>query len=111
MSWADVKHFLENFRTDQIIQQLHDWNISDLSTNPWFLGGFVAFILITYLIGWRAISGFIAGIGGFILVLSLAIAKGGTGVEGIAGGGLWILVGGGAVAVFLFIYLLFIKSE
>jgi hypothetical protein len=110
MSWADVKQFLENFRTDQIMQLLQNWNVGDLSTNPWFLGGFVTIILITYFIGWRAIAGFLAGIGGFILVLSLAVGKG-TGVEGIAGGGLWILVCGGAVAVFLFIYLLFIKSE
>ena len=110
MSWSDIKQYLEYFRTDQIMQQLQDWNVGDLSTNPWFLGGFVALILITYFVGWRAIAGFLSGIGGFILVLSLAIGKG-TGVEGIAGGGLWILVGGGAVVVFLFIYLLFIKSE
>ena len=110
MSWTDIKQFLERFRTDQILQQLQDWNVGDLSTNPWFLGGFAAFILITYFIGWRAIAGFLAGIGGFVLVISLAVGKG-TGVEGIASGGLWILIGGGAVAVFLFIYLLFIKSE
>ncbi len=110
MSWADVQLFFENFRTDQIMLRLQEWNVGDLSTNPWFLGGFAAVVLITYLIGWKAISGFIVGLGGFTLVLSLAIGKG-TGVEGIAGGGLWILVGGGAAAVALFIYLVFIKSE
>jgi hypothetical protein len=92
------------------MEQLQAWNIGDLNSNPWFLGGFAAAILLTYFIGWRAISGFLVGIGGFALVVSLAIGKG-TGVEGIAGGGLWILVAGGAVAVALFIYLLFIKSE
>jgi hypothetical protein len=110
MSWADVERFADNFRTDQMLKLLQDWNIGDLSTNPWFLGGFAVLIIITYFIGWRAIAGCLAGIGGFILVLSLAVGKG-TGVEGIASGGLWILVCGGAVAVFLFIYLLFIKSE
>ncbi|MCW8858873.1 MAG: hypothetical protein OQK50_05480 [Deltaproteobacteria bacterium] len=110
MSWADIKEYLDNFRTDQVMEQLQAWNIGDLNSNPWFLGGFAAAILLTYFIGWRAISGFLVGIGGFALVVSLAIGKG-TGVEGIAGGGLWILVAGGAVAVALFIYLLFIKSE
>jgi len=110
MSWADIQSYLDYFRTDQVMQQLQEWNVGELSTNPWFLGGFAAVVLITYLIGWKAISGFIVGLGGFALVLSFAIGRG-TGVEGIAGGGLWILVGGGAVAVALFIYLVFIKSE
>ncbi|MDX2481134.1 MAG: hypothetical protein QNK24_12480 [Desulfuromusa sp.] len=110
MSWTDIKQYLDLFRTDQVMQQLQDWNIGDLSTNPWFLGGFAIIILFTYFMGWRAIAGVISGIGGFALVVSLALGKG-TGVEGIASGGLWIIVGGGAVVVFLFIYLLFIKSE
>jgi len=110
MSWADIKEYLDYFRTDQVMEQLQAWNVGDLNSNPWFLGGFAVAILLTYFIGWRAISGFLVGIGGFALVLSFAIGKG-TGTEGIAGGGLWILVGGGAVAVALFIYLLFIKAE
>lgn len=110
MSWADIKNYMVYFRTDQVMQRLQDWNIGDLSSNPWFLGGFAVIILFTYFMGWKAISGFLVGIGGFALIVSLAVGKG-TGVEGIAGGGLWILVGGGAVAVALFIYLVFIKSE
>ncbi|SDZ77369.1 hypothetical protein SAMN05660420_00239 [Desulfuromusa kysingii] len=110
MNWDNFMHYLDYFRTDQVMQRLQDWNVGELSTNPWFLGGFAAIILITYLIGWKAIAGFLVGIGGFALVLSLAVGKG-TGVEGIAGGGLWILVGGGAAAMSLFIYLVFIKSE
>ncbi|MBN1959044.1 MAG: hypothetical protein JXQ81_02530 [Desulfuromonadales bacterium] len=110
MSWADIKSYFDYFRTDRVMEQLQTWNIGDLNSNPWFLGGFAVAILLTYFIGWRAISGFLVGIGGFALVLSFAIGKG-TGTEGIAGGGLWILVGGGAVAVALFIYLLFIKAE
>lgn len=110
MSWADIKQYLDYLRTDQVMEQLQAWNIGDLNSNPWFLGGFAVAILVTYFIGWRAIAGFLVGLGGFALVLSLAIGKG-TGTEGIAGGGLWILVGGGAVAVALFIYLLFIKTE
>lgn len=110
MSWTDIKEYLNCFRTDQIMQQLQAWNIGDLNSNPWFLGGFATVILITYFIGWRTISAFLIGIGGFALALSWAIGRG-TGTEGIAGGGLYIIVGGGAVIVFLFIYLLFIKSE
>jgi hypothetical protein len=110
MNWDNIKDYLDYFRTDQVMQQLQDWNVGELNSNPWFLGGFALIILITYFIGWKAIAGFLVGIGGFALVVSLAVGKG-TGVEGIAGGGLWILVAGGAAAVALFIYLVFIKAE
>ncbi|RLB72417.1 MAG: hypothetical protein DRH06_03765 [Deltaproteobacteria bacterium] len=110
MSWTGIIDYLQNFRTDQLVQQLQDRGIDNLTTNPWFLGGILALILITYFMGWRAIAGFISGIGGFILVVSLAISKG-TGMAGLSGGGLWILVGGGVVVIFLFIYILFIKTE
>lgn len=110
MSWADFKEFMTNFRTDNIMQLLDTWNVGELSHNPWFLGGFAAVVLITYFLGMRAISAFVVGIGGFALALSWTVAKG-TGTEGIAGGGIYVIVGGGAVIVGLFIYLLFIKSD
>ena len=110
MTWDNVKHYLDYLRTDQVMAQLQAWNIGDLSTNPWFLGGLAVVVLLLYLLGMKATAGFIVGLGGFAIVLSLAIGKG-TGTEGIEEGGLWILVGGGAAAVALFIYLLFIKSE
>ncbi len=110
MSWDSVIEFLKQFRTDQVMMKLQEWNVGDLSTNPWFLGSFVLAVLITYFIGWRAISAFLAGIGGFALALSWTVAQG-TGTEGIEGGGIYIIVGGGAVVVALFIYILFIKSE
>ena len=110
MSWADVKEFIDRFRTDQIMQQLESMNVGDLSSNPWFLGGFAAAVLLTYFLGMRAISACIVGLGGFALVLTMASGQG-TGTEGISGGGIYIVVGGGAVAIGLFIYLLFIKSE
>jgi len=110
MTWADFTEFMTNFRTDNVMQQLEAWNIADLSNNPWFLGGFAALVLITYFIGWKAISAFLVGIGGFTLALSWTVAQG-TGTEGIESGGIYIIVGGGAVIVGLFIYLLFIKTE
>lgn len=110
MSWADVKEYLDIFRTDNVMQQLHAWNVGDLSTDPWFLGGFAVAILFTYFMGWKAISAFLVGLGGFALALSWTVSKG-TGTEGIESGGLYIIVGGGAIVVALFIYLLFIKTE
>ena len=110
MSWADVKDFFDHFRTDQVMQQLQDWNVGDLNTNPWFLGGLAAVVLLTYFIGMRATSAFIVGIGGFILALSYTVGQG-IGPDGIQGGGLYVVIGGGTVAIGLFIYLLFIKSE
>lgn len=110
MNWDSFKEFMLNFRTDNIMQQLQAWNVGDLKSNPWFLGGFAALILICYFLGKRAIAAFLVGIGGFALALSFTVAKG-TGTEGIQGGGLYTIVGGGAVIVFLFIYLLFIKND
>lgn len=110
MSWAELKSYVDYLRTDQVMQQLQNWNVGELNSNPWFLGGFAIAILLTYFIGWKAISGFLVGLGGFALVVSLAVGKG-TGTEGIAGGGVWILVGGGAAVIALFIYILFIKSD
>jgi len=110
MTWADFKEFMTNFRTDNIMTQLDAWNVADISSNPWFLGGFAAVALICYFLGLRAIASFIVGIGGFSLALSWTVAQG-TGTEGIQGGGIYILVGGGALVIGLFIYLLFIKTE
>ena len=110
MTWESFKEFMTNFRTDNVMQQLQAWEVGDLKSDPWFLGGFAVVVLLTYFLGLRAISAFLVGLGGFALALSWTVAAG-TGTEGIAGGGLYIIVGAGAVIVFLFIYLLFIKSE
>lgn len=110
MSWTDFKEFMTNFRTDNVMQQLQAWNVGDLTHNPWFLGGFAAVALICYFLGLRAIASFIVGIGGFALAVSWTVAQG-TGTAGIEGGGIYILVGGGALVIGLFIYLLFIRSE
>lgn len=110
MNWQDFLDFMTNFRTDRIMEQLAAWNVGHLSQNPYVLAGLAVVIAITYFLGWKAISGFIAGIGGFSYALSYAVSQG-TGTEGLAGGGIWVLVGGGGVAVILFIYLLFIRSE
>lgn len=110
MNWASIVDFLENFRTDRIIEQLHAWNVGELHSSPWFLGIFAVAVLITYIIGWRTFTAILVGLGGFVVTVSLTLAKG-TGTEGLAGGGLYVIVIGGAVAVILFIYLLFIKTE
>jgi len=110
MNWSDIKIFIDHFRTDQIMQTLETWNVGALSSNPWFIGGFAVTILLTYFLGLRGTSACVAGIGGFALALSWAVGQG-TGTEGLEGGGLWVIIGGGTVAVGLFIYLLFIKSD
>jgi len=110
MSWADAKEFIDHFRTDQIMQQLEAWNVGDLNRNPWFLGGFAVAVIFTYFVGMRATSAFLIGIGGFMLALSYTVSQG-IGPDGIQGGGLYVVIGGGTVAIGLFIYLLFIKSE
>ncbi|WP_020674940.1 hypothetical protein [Geopsychrobacter electrodiphilus] len=110
MNWQEFLDLMTNFRTDRIMQQLAAWNIGDLGQNQYVLAGFALAIAITYFLGWKAISGLIIGIGGFIYALSYAVAQG-TGTAGLSGDGVWVLVGGGGASVVLFIYLLFIRSE
>ena len=110
MSWQEFLDFMLNFRTDRIMEQLAAWNVGDLGHNDYVLGGFALAIAVTYFIGWKAISGFIVGIGGFIYTLSYAVAEG-TGTEGLSGSGIWILLVGGGASAILFIYLIFVRSE
>lgn len=110
MNWTDFLSYLEQFRTDRIIEQLAAWNIDDLSSNPYVLGAFALVIAITYFLGWKTISAFLVGIGGFAMAISHTV-KQGTGTEGMAGGGLTVLLGTGLIVVIIFVYLLFIKSE
>lgn len=110
MNWAEIKNFIDHFRTDQIMQTLEAWNVSSLNSNPWFIGGCAVAILLSYFLGFRALAACVAGIGGFALALSWAVGQG-TGTKGLEGGGLWVIIGGGTIAVGLFIYLMFIKSD
>lgn len=110
MTWTEFLGYLDNFRTDKVIEQLAAWNVDELSSNPYVLASFAVVIAITYFLGWKTFSAFIVGLGGFALAVSYGV-KQGTGVEGISGGGVTVMVGAGLVAVFLFIYLLFIRSE
>ena len=110
MSWQDFLDFMVNFRTDRVMEQLTAWNVGDLAHNQYVLGSFALAIAITYFIGWKSISGFIIGVGGFIYAVSYAVAEG-TGTEGLSGSGVWVLVGGGGASVILFIFLIFVRSE
>lgn len=110
MNWQDFLDYMTNFRTDRIMEQLAAWDIGNLGQNPYVLAAFALIIAITYFLGWKTISGFIVGIGGFIYALSYAVAQG-TGVEGLSGSGVWVLTAGGGLAVILFIYLIFIRSD
>ncbi len=110
MSWQDFLDFMINFRTDKVMEQLTVWNVGDLGQNQYVLGSFALAIAITYFLGWKSISGFIVGIGGFIYAVSYAVAEG-TGPEGLSGNGIWVLVAGGGASVILFIYLIFVRSE
>ncbi|MCK4503269.1 MAG: hypothetical protein KAU22_09540 [Desulfuromonadales bacterium] len=110
MDWDKIKHYLEFLRTDNVVQQLQEWEINDLNSNPLFLGGFAVIVMITYFLGCKKTAGILSGIGGFALVVSLAIGEG-TGTAGLAGSGIWILIGGGVVAAGLLVYMVFVKSE
>lgn len=110
MDWQAFLEFMTNFRTDRVMEQLADWNVGELGQNPYVLACIALAIAITYFLGWKSISGFIVGLGGFIYALSFAVSQG-TGTEGLSGSGIWVLVLGGGGAVMLCIFMLFIRSE
>lgn len=110
MNWQDFLDYMTRFRTDRIVEQLHAWNLGDLSQNPYVLGALLLGIALLYFIGLKTISGFIAGLGVFLYALSFAVTRG-TDTAGVFNGGVWIIIGGGALACGLFIYLVFIRSD
>lgn len=110
MSWQAIKDYLDTFRTDRLMEQLHAWNVGELHTSPWLLGILAVVIVISWMMRWKALTAILVGVGGFVLTVSWTVSKG-VGTEGIQDGGLYIIVGGGALAVILFIYLVFIKTE
>ncbi|PLX86193.1 MAG: hypothetical protein C0618_09450 [Desulfuromonas sp.] len=106
----DFLDYLQHFRTDRIIEQLAAWNIDELSTDPYVLGLFAIAIGGTYLLGWKTLSAFIVGIGGFALSVAYTV-KQNAGAVTLSGENMGILVGSGVLVIGLFIYLLFIRSD
>lgn len=110
MSLDAIMTFLQNFRTDEIIESLEKMKLATLIHNPWFLGAVATLALLALILRWRILLTLILGLTGFTYLLSYTMERG-TDLQGVGTSTLLVFVGGGAVVMGLVIYMLFIKSE
>jgi hypothetical protein len=103
--------FLKHLETAKVMSFLGELNLQELIYNPYFLGGTGTLAFIAFLMRWRLLLVVIVTIAGFVALLSYTFQQGTSLEGGLASDTLMIFVAGGAVLVFLVIYLLFIRGE
>jgi len=105
-----ILEFFQGLQTDRLIALLEDLHLGDLVHNPWFLGSAAALAIVSLLMRWRVFLAIVFGLTGFAWLVSYTLEKG-TSLDSASNPTLLVFVGGGAVIIGLFIYLLFIKSD
>jgi hypothetical protein len=111
VDFASVMKFLQQFETDKVIDYLKTLNLQELIKNPYFLGGTGALGIIAFLMRWKVLLVVILTLAGFVALLSYTLEQGTSLEGGVANDALLVFVGGGAIIVFMVIYLLFIRGE
>lgn len=111
MSFDKVIEFLQRFETEKVIQYLQQAEIQELMKSPYFLGTAATLAVIALFMRWRMLLATIVSITGFAYLLTYTLERGTSLEGGIGNETLMVFIGGGAVIVFLAIYLLFIKDE
>ena len=110
MDFSAVADFLQHFQTENVIQFLQGMNADQLVYNPWFLGTMGVLAVVSLLMRWRLLLVTILSITGFTWLISYTLEQG-TNLEKGGTDTMVVFVMGGAVLVFLIIYLLFIRPE
>ena len=111
MDFSSFMTYLQQFETAKVLKYLETLNLQELMRNPYFLGGTGALGIIALLMRWRLLLVVILTISGFVALLSYTMEQGTSLEGGLASDSLLVFIGGGALLVFLVIYLLFIRSE
>ena len=111
MDFSSFMTYLQQFETAKVLKYLETLNLQELMRNPYFLGGTGALGIIALLMRWRLLLVVILTISGFVALLSYTMQHGTSLEGGLASDSLLVFIGGGALLVFLVIYLLFIRSE
>jgi hypothetical protein len=111
MSTNSFSKFLQNFETANVLAYLQSLELQQLVQSPYFLSGTVVLAIICLIMRWRVLLVAVLSISGFVWLLSYTMARGASLESGGGNETLLIFVGGGAVLVFLVIYLLFIRGE
>lgn len=111
MDFTSFMDILQNFETARVVAYLKELDLQTLVHSPYFLGGAAALAITALVMRWRLLLVTILCVGGFAWLLSYTLAKD-TSLQG--GGGndaLVVFILGGAVIIFLAIYMLFIRGE
>jgi hypothetical protein len=101
-----IIEWLKPLKTSMIINYIADLN---LLHNPWFICGSIVFVLLCLWMKWRLLLACTLSLTGFIALVYLVFDTG-TDLER-SSDSLFIFVSGGAALVFLFIYLVFLRSD
>lgn len=111
VNFGSIMDFLQQFETTRVISTLEKLNLQELIRNPYFLGGTGALAILSLIMRWRLLLVVILTISGFVALLAYTFEQGTSLEGGIANDSLMVFIGGGALLVFLVIYLLFIRGE
>lgn len=111
MSFDKTAEFLQQFETGKVIAYLHHAEIHELMRSPYFLAIAGTLAVIALLMRWRVLLASILCITGFAYLLSYTLDQGTSLEGGVGNETLMVFIAGGALIVFLAIYLLFIKDE
>ena len=101
-----IIEWLKPLNTSMIIRYITDL---DPLHNPWIIGATVVFVLVSLWLKWYLLLSCTLTLTGFIALVWL-VQNIGTDLEH-SSDRLFVFVGGGAALVFLFIYMVFMRSD
>jgi len=110
MEKSTLVDFIQRFETERVVAFLREANVAELIHNPWFLGVTAALALLALFMKWRALLATIVSVTGFVGLISYTLSQE-TNLQTMTDNTLIVFVGGGALIVFIVIYLLFIKTD
>lgn len=111
MDFSSAVEFIKHFETTKIMATLKAMDLKTVMEHPYFLAGVGVTAIIAYLMKWRLLLVVVIVITGFIYLLGYTLSKGVSLEGGMPTDSLIVLIGGGAVIIFLAIYLLFIRND
>jgi hypothetical protein len=111
MNLEPIIEFLRNFETSRVVEYLKEADLQKLMHSPYFLGTAAFLALLALFMRWRLLLVTVMSITGFVYLLTYTFEQGTSLEGGIGNDTLMVFIGGGAVIVFLAIYLLFIRDE
>ena len=111
MSFDGIWELLQNLETSKVVSYLQEADLQKLIKSPYFLGTTATLAIVSLVMKWRLLLTLVMFITGFVYLLSYTIEQGTDIQGGITNDTLAVFIGGGAVLVFLAIYLLFIRND